>query len=725
MLLYILISGERDIDKTDEFVRHTYEVISKAEQLSGFVESMLAAQRGYIITRDPEFKKTYETRKKTVLGYITDIRILTQDNAAQATRLDELTAYFREFSKRLEERAEKYTTRQLTTPQILERVEAIETLKGNILLANHDILEDEYRLLENRIDLIQDKKGRYFTTLFVGVILASALLLLFNGFLLRAQTRRTYAETILKETEERFRLAIEGTNDGIFDWNLEKKQLFWSPQFKKMLGYKEHELTASVQEFERLVHDADIEDFNKTIELYFRQEISEFSAVFRIRHKSDRWLWINARGKAAFNRAGKATRMVGAYTDITALKDYEQRLEESRTHAEKANEAKSDFLAHMSHEIRTPLTAISGIAEIFDKNKDTMDERQKKLVGTLNSSTSALKDLIHDILDFSKIETGELELNLDNFRLESLFQEVISMMSVRAPQKNINFLFDYSPVGDMTFYGDIARMRQILVNLVGNALKFTEKGEVTIKAYTEDRNGSEYLVIDITDTGIGIPPEHQDLIFERFKQADASMSRKYGGTGLGLPISRNLAFLMGGTITLSSEIGMGSKFSVILPFLKAGEDNVNTGRAINENTTLQILRRLKNLKEKSRILLAEDYEGNIVVISYILDEMHCRYDIARTGRQALELWKKNHYDLVLMDIQMPEMDGLSVCSSIRLLENEQGRPRTPIIGMTAHALVGDKDKCIQAGMDAYLPKPIVESDLKEQILKYFEPSQAA
>lgn len=408
--------------------------------------------------------------------------------------------------------------------------------------------------------------------------------------------------------------------------------------------------------------------------------------------------------------------MVGSHSDITYMKQTEQQLLSEKESAERASQAKTDFLAHMSHEIRTPLTAIAGISEILLNNNSNMNDRQKQLVRTLSTSTMTLKDLVNDILDFSKIENGDVELEKEPFTLRDLFEQVISIMSVQAREKGLNFVFDYTDVEKIIYVGDEVRLRQIIINLLGNAIKFTDKGSVSVKAYTEMIGEDRGLRIDVIDTGIGIAPENSDIVFERFKQADSSVSRKYGGTGLGLPISRNLARIKGGDITFVSELGKGTTFTLRLP-LKAAEDTLE----IEDDRTLS-----KKLNEKiratisgeSRILLVEDYEGNIVVLSYLLEEIGSTYDVARTGREAVDLWKQGHYDIILMDIQMPEMDGFTATATIRDYEKQNKLDRTPIIGMTAHALVGDKDKCIEAGMDAYLPKPIVEADLKQKILYY-------
>ena len=309
------------------------------------------------------------------------------------------------------------------------------------------------------------------------------------------------------------------------------------------------------------------------------------------------------------------------------------------------------------------------------------------------------------------------------FSLQDTFQHIISVMSVRTTEKGLNFVFDYEDVKNIQFYGDPVRLRQILINLIGNALKFTESGHVHVTATQEKYKETTVLRIDVDDTGIGIAEEHIESIFERFKQGDSSVSRKYGGTGLGLPISRKLASFMGGDILVKSVLGKGSTFSLILPLRMTETFKDQEIKEARRNKDYDKLRAAIN--NTNKILLVEDYEGNIVVLSYILEEMEYSYDVARTGLEALSYWKENHYDLILMDIQMPEMDGFTATAQIRYIEQEQNLEHTPIVGMTAHALVGDKDKCISAGMDAYLAKPIVEADFKATILKFLKPKQKA
>lgn len=718
---YSLLSSDAEVDKIDDLVLHTHNVIVEAEQISTYVEGMLAAQRGYLLTGDKSFLGTYEYKKAKVSDTLSLLSELIMDNPSQQTRLDEIRDYLTEFTTKIEERAVTFETAN-SRQHFLDDVEVIQNLKDNITRVNQAVLNEEYTLLEGRIKAVNRQKSEYFVTLIAGLGVGTVIILLFNGFLFFAQRKRARAETALQTVEDRFKLAIEGTQDGIFDWDLEKDIVHYSSQFFAMLGYEKKSVIGKPDSFKELIHPEDVETVWERIEQYLSNQLSEYSCEFRMKHKSGRWVWVQASAKGIFDKNGKAKRLVGAHTDITAMKLSQQKLEIEKQEAMDANQAKSEFLAHMSHEIRTPLTAISGIAEIFSKQLDTLNEKQQHLVKTLSSSTASLKELINDILDFSKIESGELELDEQSFELDTVFRETIDMMSIKANEKGISFVFDYNDIKDAEFYGDSKRIRQILVNLISNAIKFTDEGGVTIKASFEDRDGTDFMRLDVSDTGIGIYPEDFDLVFERFKQADSSVSRKYGGTGLGLPISKKLAVLMGGNIFLSSEPGNGSTFSVLLPAKITAE---HKERAQSSNTKKLNDKIIASLNDQTKVLVVDDYEGNIVVVGYLLEEIGIVYDTARTGREAVDMWSEHHYDLILMDVQMPEMDGFAATAEIRSLESRDKLSRTPIIGMTAHALVGDKDKCIEAGMDSYLPKPLVEADLKREILKYLEQRQQA
>ncbi|MFP4314268.1 MAG: ATP-binding protein [Alphaproteobacteria bacterium] len=722
VLSFSLISQDRELGKSDELVLHTHTAISEVEEMSTRITGMLGAQRGYIITGDEKFLHEYESLKFSVSESMAKIAELISDNPSQMSRMDEIRNHFAIFSNKLEERAETINSGQGSVT--FENVQVIDNLKDNIVRLNNAVLDEEYELLSQHFAEINQTKNNYLTRLLYVVIIGAVILITLNGFLMYSQRYRRRMEASLKETEERMSLALDGTSDGIFDWNLLSDTVFYSSRFFEMLGYERKAFNGTPKDFTEILHPDDHDKVLAYINSYLNKEIDEYKQEFRMKHKSGRWVWIQSKAKALYDPSGKAYRLVGAHSDITYLIKEQEKLEADKEEAEHANRAKSEFLAHMSHEIRTPLTAISGIAEILEKNKAGLNDKQQSLVHTLLSSTASLKDLINDILDFSKIESGQIELEERVFPLDDIFENVISMMALKACEKGISFVFDYNQLKNVEFCGDSARIRQILINLVNNAIKFTEQGgAVSVRAEFEERGGHDFMRIDVIDTGIGIEPEAFDLVFERFKQGDSSVSRKYGGSGLGLPISKNLAKLMGGDIFLNSQVGKGTTFTLLLP-MKFASRKMQASNSNYQNEKLN--ERLRDeLSGNNKVLLVEDYHGNIVFLSYILDDINIKYDIAGSGVEALKLFSKNHYDLILMDIQMPEMDGLTATRKIRALEKKKKLASTPIVGMTAHAMVGDRDKCLDAGMNSYIPKPIVEADLKREFLRFLNRDKKA
>ena len=372
--------------------------------------------------------------------------------------------------------------------------------------------------------------------------------------------------------------------------------------------------------------------------------------------------------------------------------------------AEESNRIKGVFLANMSHEIRTPMNGILGLAELIAASD--LNDQQQEYIDLIRSSADGLLTVINDILDHSKIEAGKLLIESFTFDLRRLIRELSFSFSHTARQKSVDFQTILSPDVPQFVLGDANRLRQVLSNFLGNAVKFTlEGGTVELRVMPSVRPEEEgWVRFEVADSGIGITQEQKAWLFNPFEQADSSMSRKYGGTGLGLTISKNLVEMMGGFIDCDSVYGVGSVFWCELPLPVSSESQIHDGRSFIASTLRPLY-----------ILLVDDVKINLIVLTAMLQRWGHRVETASGGKQALELLKAHQYELVFMDCQMPEMDGYECTRRIRLPETGVLNPRIPIIAVTAHAMTGDKERCLASGMDDYISKPINPSELQNKL----------
>jgi CheY-like chemotaxis protein/two-component sensor histidine kinase len=362
---------------------------------------------------------------------------------------------------------------------------------------------------------------------------------------------------------------------------------------------------------------------------------------------------------------------------------------------------------------------VIGLSSLLAKSSP-LTARQKEFIRTLQTSADALLDLINDLLDIAKIEARTLELEATPFSLARLVQEVVSITAVSARQKGLSFRLNDEAAGGRTFIGDPTRLRQILTNLLSNAVKFTDAGEVALSISEldpEPEDGEERvrMCISVSDTGIGIPKEKQGAIFDKFVQADSSINRRYGGTGLGLAITRTLVDIMGGTLELTSASGKGSTFTICLPLTLAREGVAREGVAREAEPQTYPSAAVPSDGVRLPVLLVEDYEPNVMVARSFLEQFGYRVETASHGREAVEMTAKSRFAAVLMDVQMHEMNGLEATRHIREREARERRPRLPILGMTAHAMAGDRERCLAAGMDDYIPKPFDPDELRDKL----------
>jgi signal transduction histidine kinase/CheY-like chemotaxis protein len=391
-------------------------------------------------------------------------------------------------------------------------------------------------------------------------------------------------------------------------------------------------------------------------------------------------------------------------------------LVKARDKAEAANLAKSEFLANMSHEIRTPMSAVLGFAELLQTTD--LNEEQAQYVSIIQRGGKNLLGLINDILDFSKIEAGKMQIEKTEFELVPVMGEIESLLHPMAAQKNIEFKIMYGKILPLKIITDRNRLYQCLLNIVNNAIKFTETGHVHLIVRSEKKPDGIWVSFEVRDTGIGIDQDRLEVIFDAFSQADKSTSRKFGGTGLGLTITRKLIDMMGGTIEVSSLPGQGSVFRIVLPA------NVQSFGQTREVCTPSKEERhqFDEVKYCGRILVAEDNPANQILIQAILDRMNIQATMACDGALAVKIATEETFDLILMDIQMPNLNGYQ---ATRMLKKKG--IKAPIVALTAHAMEGDRQKCLDAGCDDYLSKPVNKGKLSELLGKYLkrqEPSDS-
>lgn len=697
---------------TSDQIYKANKVITKTVQIVDDVKSIVLQQEAYILTQDESFLSGYNKLKENVSENITRLFEIIETDEAQISRLKEFQNSYLALTRRLENQRSAISEGEKKTSDLELNLDADLNRTLNAILAA------ENEMLEVRIENLASLQNKLLAAVITGILLTGFLIGSLNYYLYKLRHENLLIGDTLTNTEERLKFALDASQEGVYDWNIKTGHIFYSKIYCNMLGYEPYEITPNLDAIQALMHDEDRMTVMDTAEQFLDNKLSEFSMQFRMYHKNGHIIWVSSRGIAVRDDAGTAIRMIGTNRDITDYKLTENKMEMAVIDAQKSALAKGEFLAHMSHEIRTPLTAISGISEILSKYSDEFSDRQAQLIKTLSTSTTSLKDLINDILDFSKIERGEIDLQHDFFLMSELAEQVISIIGVSANEKGLDFKVNYDDVRKLIYFGDKARMRQVLLNLVGNAVKFTKQGSVYVdfKMIDIDQE-TPTLMIHIKDTGVGLKKDAFETIFKEFKQADSTVSREYGGTGLGLPISKRLIEMMGGDITVESQIGEGSEFTVILPIA----DHKIISNVNDEGLKQKLTNRLRSaIKDEQRALIVEDYEGNIVILSFMMDEIDLNYDIAKNGQEALDLWREKHYDVILMDVQMPVMDGLTATKSIRDMELKNKLPETPIIGMTAHALVEDKEKCIDSGMTDYLSKPLDSDLLKEKIFKYIQ-----
>ncbi|WP_055077362.1 ATP-binding protein [Pseudanabaena sp. 'Roaring Creek'] len=543
---------------------------------------------------------------------------------------------------------------------------------------------------------------------------------------------RKLVEQQLKDSEERWHLALEGSNDGIWDWNCKTNEVFFSARYKSMLGYGDDELPPNIDSWLHLIHPDDSNQVMTIVEKYWAGEIPQYIAEHRIRCKDGSYRWMLARGIALFDLDGTPNRMIGSHTDITERKRFEIDLSQAKEEADSANKAKSEFLANMSHELRTPLNGILGYVQILQRDRN-LTPKQIEGINVIKQCSNHLLNLIADILDLSKIEAQKMELIETDFHFQNFLQGVVEVCAVRSIQKGITFTYLPSANLPIGIFADDKRLRQVLLNLLGNAIKFTQDGGVTFKVdaialnipYSElkpdgnsdDRERPSFSIMhlirfQIEDTGIGISPEQIEKIFFPFEQAGGALVNAEG-TGLGLAISQKIVEIMGSTIQVKSERGKGSIFWIDLN-LKAATEMIDWAQ-VNENF---IQRKTVGFAGENRtILVVDDKWENRTVLVKLLEEIGFNILEAANGRDAIALALEQKVDLVITDLVMPVMDGFEM---IRQFRRSPDLQNIVIIVTSASAFSKNEAESLETGGNDFLSKPICFDTLLSKIAKHLK-----
>ncbi|HEX7885443.1 MAG TPA: ATP-binding protein [Phenylobacterium sp.] len=526
---------------------------------------------------------------------------------------------------------------------------------------------------------------------------------------------RTLADrqTALSDVERKLALAVEASGDGLFEYDILADVLRPDAAWLAILGYKPEHLEMLLSNGWRdLLHPDDIPALEPTYEAHFRGDTPHTNHEHRVLCRDGSYKWVLSRGQVIERTAdGRPHRVVGTMMDLSARKALEQQLEAARDLAESANHAKGVFLANMSHEIRTPLNGVIGTAGALARRPLPAEERE--MVGLIQTSGQTLDRLLSDILDQAKIEAGRFELLVAPFDLRNEIEAAAELMRAKADEKAIDFRVVYADAARGMFAGDAVRIRQIVSNLASNAIKFTNAGEVRIQVGCFQPTAAEArsrLRIEVIDTGIGFDAEAAKRLFTRFTQADGSISRQFGGTGLGLSISRTLADLMGGEIQAASEPGKGSTFTIDIPLARTmALADYDADQASGKGYAEPVVETTS--MAKLRVLLAEDHPTNQRVVQLILEPAGVALTIVGNGLEAVGTYHPGLFDLILMDMQMPVMDGLSATREIRRRERELGLPPIPIAMLTANAMGEHRSDAAAAGADHLIAKPITPDSL--------------
>ncbi len=523
-------------------------------------------------------------------------------------------------------------------------------------------------------------------------------------------TEMKRAEADAREREQRYRFVTDNAHDMIVRVSLDAHLSYISPGSARIFGYTPEEM-ATISPVD-MTHPDDLPMVVAAIDELVTKRLPNLPEPlrFRAQRKDGRWIWVESNPTLVFNDAGEPIETIDIIRDITETKLFEAELEEARRKAEAAAAAKSAFLANMSHELRTPLTSIIGFSRLLKERGDLPEEAHQHSRRIYDAS-EALLAIINDVLDLSKLEVGQAELELQPLSLRQLAEETIGLMAIQAAAKGLELRLELDPKTPELILGDVTRLRQVLLNFLSNAVKFTDQGSVVVKTSWRNLKAGSRLKLQVTDTGTGISAENLERLFERFTQAEVSINRTHGGTGLGLSISKAIVELMGGRIGVDSRPGEGSSFWFDIP-TEAAQGHAETHQVDLEMSWPPL-----------RILMVDDTAVNRELVKLMLEPFGLLIEEAAGGADGVQAAMTKAYDLILMDVRMPGVDGLEATRVIRAVSSLNRR--TPILALTADVQPENAAACRSAGMDDLVAKPISPRELLSKIAQWTAAAAAA